>query len=248
MTEQAFYAAVYIWTGLALLVFPIMLKISAPYGRHTRPGWGPMLPNRWGWFWMEIPALVVFSVFFLIGPNRQNVVTWLFFGLWVLHYANRSLVYPLRIRHSSKGMPLVIVVLAFTFNSINGFINGYYFGTIAPAYPAHWMGNWRFVLGIALFAAGLGINWGSDRILIRLRSTAHGRYAIPRGGLFRWISCPNFLGEIVEWGGFALMVWSLPALSFFIWTTANLIPRARDHHRWYRAHFPDYPPQRRALV
>jgi len=42
--------------------------------------------------------------------------------------------------------------------------------------------------------------------------------------------------------------WSLPALSFAIWTAANLGPRARTHHRWYQQTFADYPPERRALI
>jgi hypothetical protein len=52
----------------------------------------------------------------------------------------------------------------------------------------------------------------------------------------------------MEWGGYALMVWSLPAISFFIWTLVNLIPRALDHHRWYKKQFEDYPSERKALI
>ena len=32
------------------------------------------------------------------------------------------------------------------------------------------------------------------------------------------------------------------------WTIANLAPRARAHHRWYREHFAEYPTSRKALV
>ncbi len=71
---------------------------------------------------------------------------------------------------------------------------------------------------------------------------------VPRGGLFELVSCPNLSGEILQWFGFALMCWNLPALSFAIWTAANLIPRAISHHRWYRTHFADYPKSRRAVV
>jgi protein-S-isoprenylcysteine O-methyltransferase Ste14 len=66
--------------------------------------------------------------------------------------------------------------------------------------------------------------------------------------LYRWISCPNYLGEIVEWSGWALATWSLPGLAFAVWTAANLAPRAHSHHLWYREHFEDYPPQRKALL
>lgn len=34
---------------------------------------------------------------------------------------------------------------------------------------------------------------------------------------------------------------------FFLFTAANLIPRARSNHRWYRETFAGYPARRRAL-
>ena len=52
--------------------------------------------------------------------------------------------------------------------------------------------------------------------------------------MFNYISCPNHFGEIIEWFGFAIMTWSLPGLSFAIWTVCNLLPRAIHHHAWYK--------------
>jgi hypothetical protein len=62
------------------------------------------------------------------------------------------------------------------------------------------------------------------------------------------VSCPNYLGEIVQWFGWALLGWSLPGLAFALFTLANLAPRAYAHHRWYLATFPDYPRDRAALL
>jgi steroid 5-alpha reductase family enzyme len=31
-----------------------------------------------------------------------------------------------------------------------------------------------------------------------------------------FISCPNHFGEIIEWIGFAVIAWNLPALSFAV--------------------------------
>jgi steroid 5-alpha reductase family enzyme len=85
-------------------------------------------------------------------------------------------------------------------------------------------------------------------LLLRLRKPGETGYKIPKSGLFRWVSCPNHFGEIVEWSGFALICWNLPALSFAIWTAANLIPRAVSHHNWYREKFEDYPLRRKAVL
>ncbi|HEX6242129.1 MAG TPA: 3-oxo-5-alpha-steroid 4-dehydrogenase, partial [Polyangiales bacterium] len=91
-------------------------------------------------------------------------------------------------------------------------------------------------------------NRQSDRILLGLRAPGETGYKIPRGGLYSFISCPNYFGELVEWCGWALLTWSLPGLFFALFTAANLVPRALAHHRDYRRRFPDYPSERRAVL
>ena len=104
------------------------------------------------------------------------------------------------------------------------------------------------MIGALIFLSGFFINLQSDQILISLRKGEERGYKIPHGGLFKYISCPNHFGEMIEWIGFAIMAWSLPAFSFALWTVANLLPRARSHHRWYGEYFDDYPKDRKAVV
>lgn len=52
------------------------------------------------------------------------------------------------------------------------------------------------------------------------------------GGMFTYVSGANFFGEIVEWIGFALACWSLPSLSFALFTAFNIGPRAIQHHKY----------------
>lgn len=106
----------------------------------------------------------------------------------------------------------------------------------------------RFIIGVLVFTGGVFFNWRSDQILLNLRKGGEKGYSIPQGGLFKWISCPNFLGEILEWTGFAMMTWSPAALVFALWTLFNLVPRALDHHRWYKSTFREYPAERKAIV
>jgi 3-oxo-5-alpha-steroid 4-dehydrogenase 1 len=236
------------WMVLAVFLFPIQLFVTAPYGRHARAGWGPSIPNRVGWFAMEIVSLAIFATLFLTGPSNKSAPMWVFFAFWVAHYTNRSLIFPWRVRTTGKTIPLVIVASAISFNAVNAGLNGYYLGSLA-SYPVSWLWDIRFITGAATFLAGAAMNIWADEKLIALRAGGDASgYAVPRGGLFEFVSCPNHLGEIIEWFGFALMCWNLPALSFAIWTAANLIPRALSHHAWYRRRFRDYPRDRAAVV
>jgi hypothetical protein len=249
MSETNFYLLVYLWIAAGLFIFPLVIKIIAPYGRHTTKQWGVLIDNRVGWILMELPALLVFAGFFLLGNGPRPAATWIFFSLWLLHYVNRTLVFPFRLRTRGKKMPLAIVFMAIGFNFVNGFINGFYLGTLADGsvYPPSYFYDPRFIGGILLFFFGLFVNWHSDHILINLRRPGETGYVIPIRGFFQMVSCPNHFGEIVEWFGFALMTWSSPALAFAVWTLVNLMPRALHHHRWYRITFADYPAGRKAL-
>ncbi len=248
LSLSSFYLIVYIWIAVAVFTFLLLLRISAPYGRHSRPGWGPQIGNRTGWILMELPALAVPAIFFFLGQGEKNTVVWVLFLLFIVHYVNRVLVFPFRLRTHGKKMPLVIVFMAVFFNLVNGFIIGYFLGNYGGIYPAGWLSGIPFIAGLILFIAGMSLNWWADNKLIQLRKSSANGYRIPRGGVFRWVSCPNHLGEIVEWAGYAVMMWNPAGLSFAVWTAANLIPRARDHHQWYKETFEDYPPRRRAVI
>ena len=238
-----------IWIAIAIFLFPVLLKITAPYGRHSKKNWGVMIDNRLGWILMEIPSLIIFVLLVLLGPKHPSTVIWILFGLWTVHYFNRSVLFPLRTKTSGKKMPMIIMFSAVFFNLINASINGYWFGFVSPAYPENWLTDPRFILGGIIFITGFIINQAADKKLIGLRKGGKTGYYIPRGGLFNYISCPNFFGEIIEWAGFAIMAWNLPALSFAVWTAANLIPRALDHHKWYKSHFrEEYPKSRKAVI
>ena len=95
---------------------------------------------------------------------------------------------------------------------------------------------------------GFAICFHADRVLRHLRKPGETGYKIPHGGFYRWVSSPNYLGEIIEWTGFAVMTWNLPGLAFMVFTIANLFPRAFSHHRWYLDKFPDYPKNRKAII
>ena len=246
--SQYFDWVAYGTLALAVPVFLLLLFIRAPYGRYTRAGWGPMLENRLGWFIMESPAVLVFGVI-VLSYARLNVTVILLFVMWELHYGHRVFIYPWTLKKGRK-MPWSIVLMAVVFNTTNGYLNGWSIASQADKYSDAWIASPQFLLGVLIFFAGMALNKISDRQLALLSRDRNpgDAYRIPRGLGYRWVSCPNYLGEIIEWLGWAIATWSLAGWVFAIWTLANLVPRALAHHRWYRETFADYPPARRALI
>jgi 3-oxo-5-alpha-steroid 4-dehydrogenase 1 len=234
--------------GLALITFPVLFRVAAPYGRYTRASFGPTLDRTVAWVLQEMPSALGIVILFLLGNRHGNPVAIAFLALWATHYFHRTFVFPFRLRGDRKRATVMTAGLAVLFNLGNVYINGRWLFTLAPPYPLAWLWDPRFVAGVVLFAVGLAINVQSDTILIHLRRPGDTGYRIPEGGFFRWVSCPNYFGELIEWSGWALATWSLPGLVFALWSAANLVPRAWTHHQWYRKQFPDYPPSRRAVI
>ncbi len=246
--HEKFNMICWIWIAFAVILFPILLRITQPYGRHSKSNWGPMINNRLGWFLMELPALVIFGYFLVFKADLFNLLVLIPALLWGLHYVHRVLIFPLQIRTARKKIPVIIVIFAFIFNVINGFLNGYWFVHFVTEYRSDLLINLRLTGGVILFLTGFVINKYHDSLLIRLRPSSGNGYKIPYGGLFKYVSCPNFLGEIISWSGFALIAFNLPALSFLIWTLINLTTRALDHQKWYIKEFPEYDVNRKALI
>ncbi len=244
---SAFQSIAYAWIGIAIFIFFLLLKITAPYGRHSSAKWGPLIANHLGWFFMEFPALVVMLYVLVINFSTHSLAIEVMIGLYCLHYFNRSFIFPFRLHTRGKKMPVLIMSSGIFFNLCNTFLLGYYFTNFA-ANDNSWFTDIRFIAGLVIFLFGAWINWKADNILIHLRKPGETGYKIPQGWLFNYISCPNLFGELIEWAGYAILCWNLPALTFLIWTAANLIPRALSHHKWYKNNFGDYPAKRKAIV
>ena len=248
MVIDTFNWIIYSWIAIAIVAFPFLLKVTAPYGRHSSSNWGPLLSNKLGWMLQEAPSLIFFSLFFFTGTLQKSNASYFFWFLWAAHYINRSFIFPFRTKTIGKKIPLLIVGAAIFFNFCNGFVNGFYLGNLGGNYTNDYFTSTQFFIGFFIFAIGAFINHQSDNILLSLRKPGETGYKIPEGGLFNFISCPNHFGEIIEWCGFAILVGSLPAVSFALWTAVNLVPRALDHHHWYLEKFSDYPKERKAVI
>ncbi|GAA0155235.1 dehydrogenase [Lithospermum erythrorhizon] len=237
---------------LYLLTPPTLLSLrflTAPYGKHHRPGWGPTLPPSAAWCLMESPTLFLPFLLFPFGRNRLNPKSILLISPFLFHYFNRTIIYPSRIfKITSKGFPLSVALMAFGFNLLNGYVQARWLSHYADLGGDDEWFWWRFGGGLLVFGFGMVVNLKSDNVLLGLRGQGGG-YRVPRGGWFEYVSCPNYFGEILEWLGWGVMTWSYAGFGFFLYTCANLVPRARATHQWYLDKFgEDYPKDRKCVI
>jgi 3-oxo-5-alpha-steroid 4-dehydrogenase 1 len=223
---------------IALMVFVALYFIKAGYGIFRTSSWGLSINNRWAWVMMESPVFLVMLVLWLCSERRFCPVELTFFLLFQLHYFQRSFIFPFLMSGKSK-MPLSIMLMGVIFNVLNGFMQGEWIFYLSPAeqYSTAWLSTPMFIAGVVVFLAGMAINLHSDNVIRHLRKPGDTKHYLPAKGMYRYVTSANYFGEIVEWGGWALLTFSLSGLVFFWWTFANLVPRANAIWHRYREEF-----------
>ena len=141
-------------------------------------------------------------------------------------------------------MPVVIMMLSVIWNLINGYIQGYWLFHLAPQYypdlyTSSWVTSPQFIIGTIIFFTGWVINMHSDHVIRHLRKPGDTNHYLPKKGMYKYVTSANYLGEITEWLGFAILTWSLAGLLFFWFSCCNLVPRAHSIYLKYEQEFPD---------
>ena len=99
---------------------------------------------------MECPAVFLFLVVYLQGAEAWNTVPLVFLAMWQIHYVNRTLVYPFRIRTGRRfvvfagGMPCTArrdtrergEILGDCFNVLNAYVNARFVSHFIGEYGA----------------------------------------------------------------------------------------------------------------
>ena len=242
-----FSTFIIIWILVALVTFIYLFYVDAPYGRHIRTGWGKNISARVGWVVMESPCVILMTIYAWLVKDQLQIVHTVFLTLWLIHYIHRSFIYPFVIDMTNPKMPISIAASAFFFNIVNVNVQAigiFYFAE----YAQNWLNSSLFYFGACIFFLGMFINIKSDYLIVALRKENGPGYHMPSKFMHKYISAPNYFGEIIEWIGWAILTWSISGLVFALWTIANLFPRALAHHKWYQEKFSDYPKSRKAII
>lgn len=249
MTEQHFNLFLLTMTLIGAIVFVALYFVKAGYGMLFDKKWGPSLPNRVAWIVMEAPIFFVMAWLWYHSDRRFELTPFIIFCLFELHYFQRSFVFPFLIKGKSR-MPIGIMSMGILFNVLNGIMQGEWLFYLAPTskYTDAWLYSPQFIIGTLLFLGGMMINWQSDYIIRHLRKPGDTKHYLPQGGLFNYVTSANYLGELIEWCGFALLTWSLSGAVFAWWTFANLVPRANSIYQAYKQQFGNEVGQRKRII
>lgn len=236
-----FYNFLFTLSLVGGVIFVVLFYIDAGYGKMRSDKWGPAINNKVGWILMEAPVFLIVLYFWAMSDVKLERPYWIFFLLFEMHYFQRSFIFPLLIKGKSQ-MPIVIMLMSMVWNLLNGYIQGFWLFHLAPMfqpYSPHWTSSWQFIIGVTLFCIGIGINIHSDYVIRHLRKPGDTNHYLPKKGMYRFVTSANYLGEIIEWAGWAVLTWSWAGGVFFWFTCCNLVPRANAIYHKYEKEFPD---------
>jgi protein-S-isoprenylcysteine O-methyltransferase Ste14 len=233
------------------VTFFILFFIPAQYGKlHNTNRKFLTLPNNVAWILEEIPNIFI-TIYFIFTylfytSNKINLIKCLMILPFLIHYVHRGIIYPFKVK-ATKNFPLEIITLACLFTIINATMQNRSIFLFMD-YSISDILNGRALFGLFLFILGMYMNIYHDYLMIKIKKK-NNSYVIPHGTWFKFVSCPNYLAEIIEWIGYALLTNTLSALIFAFATFANLFPRAVEYHKWYHNKFKDqYPKERKAII
>jgi very-long-chain enoyl-CoA reductase len=193
-----------------------------------------------------VAALIFAAIATILGTHA-----WLPTLLWIGHFSRRTLESLFVHRYSGRPVPPADYLVEYL----------YYWGFATWIAWSLSDSNWSLPAAVQTYAAvaifllgQLGNGWAHLKLrALRSRRGTTDR-AIPRGGLFEWVSCPHYMFEILSWCGFALLTRVWGSYAFLALGTVLVSSYAWTRHRAYRSEFdglegrPLYPSRRRAIL
>lgn len=245
--EDVYFYFLLFWSSLAAVVFISLYFRDAPYGRFIDLNSSVSVSARTGWVVMESPTILGVIVFFIIFQESINLAEIVLSIIWLSHYLHRTLIWPFRAKLKGKQMSVLVIFMATLFNVVNVCLQ-FSWIFIFSNFIEDLLASTFFYIGLVIFYLGMFINIKSDNILMKLREVNGEGYHTPKGFLYKYVGCPNYFGELVEWLGWAVLTMSPSGFVFFIWTFANLVPRAKSNLEWSKSNIKNYPKTRKSII
>ena len=233
--------AVQVLLGAALVIGEATGLLRLPYGKF-RTGGG--VNSQVGLALAYAAPVFVYMALWIEDRGALEAPYHLIvFAAFLFHFIRRICEVGL-VNSYSRPTPLSALLSIAIFYSGAALVCGF-FQVRTVAQPSKLL----MVFGGLTFAFGELLNAYHHWLLARIRASGATTYSPPRGGLFRWVASPHYLGEILSFLGYAMMSDLLPVWGTALVVTAYLSARANSTLEWYRRQMPlQIPPDWRRLV
>jgi len=173
--------------------------------------------------------------------NTQKIA----FFLWMVHYTKRILESIFVHEFGTLTMPI-----------FNLFKNcAYYWGFAAAVGfnvnipTTEDLPLWHVIVGFPWFCSFMVLNFICHMRLKYMRPKGTNAFVIPHGGLFEYITCPNYFCEIMTWVGFNILTGFTPAgVAFNIVGTLQMIKWASERRQKFIKLFGSKWPKKRYVL
>ena len=216
--------------GTALVIGEATGQLRLPYGKFRTSG---RINSRVGLALAYATPAFVYVALWIEGRGRLETPYHLIvFAAFLFHFARRifEICY---VNSYARPAPLIALLSIAVLYSGAAAVCGF-FQVRTVAQPSTLL----MVLGGLTFAFGELLNGYHHMLLGRIRAPGAKTYSLPRGGLFRWVASPHYLGEIFSFLGYAMLSDLLPVWGTALVVTAYLSARADSTLEWYRRQMP----------
>ncbi|KAI7894003.1 3-oxo-5-alpha-steroid 4-dehydrogenase-domain-containing protein [Mucor mucedo] len=233
------------WTDTSNVLVTLLIVIGSTclvlqeYYPDSRMGYSKFnkhsstnIPSLYGMLVIYVPSFLV-SIYILL---YQSTTSHLFkiSLMSFLHYFKR--VYEVLFLHKYSGQTVLKDCICISSSYVGYAVIVNLFSRKVP----HVTG-WNECMGILLFVLGESINAYHHTLLRRLRSDGSTKYKIPEGGLFKFVWCPHYVGEIITFIGMVFMTQHFLVLLLQVASAAYLAVRAYNTRAWYQQTFKQIP-------
>ena len=159
---------------------------------------------------MESPVFIVMLALWACSGVGVALPQFLFLLLFLLHYFQRSFVFPFLMKGKSKmpvaimamgivfKMPVAIMAMGIVFNVLNGMMQAgglfYFNGNVPTGIGWSYLSEPHALIGLLLFFIGMGINLHSDHVIRTLRKPGDTSLSSAEGDVPLCYFCQLFRG------------------------------------------------------
>ncbi|ODV93138.1 hypothetical protein PACTADRAFT_35774 [Pachysolen tannophilus NRRL Y-2460] len=222
---------------------------------------GPQISWKLVFFLEYLGPLIIHPIFYFVifPPERFNLVSLLSYILIMLHFMKRE--YETFFIHvfGNSTMPLFnLFKNCFHYYFLSGVLIA---GTVySPDRLREKGGIWSYIFHVSersnnqiiaivfLWLIAELSNFQCHKILADLRNDGSKDRKIPEGFLFNYVTCPNYLCEILAFFSYALLNGNWSSFLFLIISTTQMYFWAVKKHNDLKKRFPQYPKNRKVLV